>query len=219
MINILTSHTKQESKTNIKILKKYLENTKGVLVLLYSFFSKYIKTEDSYNNHYNDESDYVLNIKESFLSYGVDLQKLHFVYYYLTTYQEIKSMIKNCDTIYFPGGSPDEMIDRIEKMNIKDLLINEKFTYIGSSAGAMIQTKLMFITPDNDYKTFILKNGLPLITSYLVEVHSHDNSTQKYIRYIKKYSDHKIISLGEKSVCVIKDNIIIDGNKFKVINK
>jgi hypothetical protein len=215
MTNILLSHITQTNENVIKIVKNELVNVKYVGVILYSFFNKDIFDNNAYQLEYGKNGPYRKKIENAFTSFGVNPSQLHFIDYYLDDPIDVARYLAKCDCIFFPGGSPNEMMKRINDRKIGAALSGKK-VYIGSSAGAMIQFAIFPITPDDDYNKFSFVKGLGYLTNAFLLVHyEHKWLDQIYINELCKVNT--CLLLREDGVCVLKNGLV--SQKYGLIIK
>ncbi len=194
-------------------LKSIIKKNHQVCILAFSFFEKDIPTKQAYDLYYKKGGEYYQKMIDSFMPYGIDESQINWIYYHD---DDIKSAIKKIeasDIIYFPGGSPDQMMNRILEFNLKEVLEDKSKIYIGSSAGAMIQFDTYHISKDRDYHAFSLNRGLSLIDHFIIEVHYRRRKTQKS-------SLKKMYRLSRKDIYVIPDDgaLIYHQGLIKCIN-
>ena len=123
-----------------------------------------------------------------FLNYGIKEEQVNWIYYKQTKYTDALKLIENADIIYFPGGAPDLMMQRIKDENLLTPLKQFKGIVMGSSAGAMIQFDTYHISKDQDYFKYSLHTGLGYLDNFMIEVHYRRRKQQKK-RYAKIISD------------------------------
>ncbi|MDE5995351.1 MAG: Type 1 glutamine amidotransferase-like domain-containing protein, partial [Eubacterium sp.] len=86
--------------------------------------------------------------------------------------------IENADIIYFLGGLPDKMMDRIKEFGLLDILKNYDGIVMGYSAGAVIQLAEYHLSPDDDYSEFAYYEGIPYLDNFYMEVHYQGTAVQ-----------------------------------------
>ncbi|WP_346886972.1 Type 1 glutamine amidotransferase-like domain-containing protein [Clostridium sp. UBA1056] len=212
MVNMLFSLYNFHEKWVKDEVKKYINYNDKVLIIPFSFGEK-ISNHTEWQCAYNREDGaYYKSIVLPFLSYGIKEENISWINYFKDTKEEAKEKVRNSDIIFFTGGLPDKMMDRLEEFHLVNEIENFKGIIIGSSAGAMIQILEYHITPDKDYDTFSYNKGLNLIKNFDIEVHYEETEIQKH--YINKVLNKKI-----DTVYAIKDTggIIIDNNEVKLL--
>ena len=114
----------------------------------------------------------------SFSPYGIQESSIQWIYYDTPTEEAIQ-MIKKSDILYFPGGAPDQMMERFKDKNLIQAIEEHQKIYIGSSAGAMIQFEDYHISADAEYPKFSYEKGLNLLKGFSIEVHYRRRKKQK----------------------------------------
>lgn len=190
-------------------LNKLILSSHKVVVVAFSFFTKQMKNEEEYNLFYDPNGEYVQKINNEFSHFGIESKQITWISYYSNNKEEAIKNIKNADILYFPGGSPDEMMERINEWQLKEVIENHQKIYMGSSAGAMIQFETYHISPDHDYKTFQIKNGLKLLTDFMIEVHYNRRIKQKKaMRKMRKKYLKPIYSIPDDGCLIVENHIV-----------
>ena len=122
-------------------------------------------------------------------------------------------MIENADILYFLGGLPDRMMDRIKEFDLQDVLMRHKGIVMGYSAGAVIQLAEYHLCPDDDYPEFKYYEGLPYLNDFYLEVHYEGKDTQKA-------AIQKVLAERKKTVyatAIMKGAILVDNGIIKLL--
>ncbi len=212
MVNILLSLRIFDQPIIKEALKPYINPDSKVTVLTYSFFKMFCSDEDAYEAYYQEGGEYFDKIWDSFSVFDIKKDNFFWIDYYKDSKDEAIKKINAADVIYFPGGAPDEMMDRIREKGLIDALSDPSKTYIGVSAGTMIQFKNYYISPDAEYPKFSEESGLGLVDGFYGEVHYRRRKKQKS-------SIRKIWRKYHKNMYVIPNDgcIIVDKNGIKTI--
>lgn len=122
--------------------------------------------------------------------------------------QKALSAIAESDVIYFTGGLPDKMVERIADYGIMEALSAYKGVVMGFSAGAMIQLDAYHITPDEDYPAYCECRGIGYVKQMDVEVHFDGSEAQQ------RGIDQALRSFGHKVYAIAEDGLVLvqDGN-------
>lgn len=172
MINILLEGYDIDADWLRDDLKKYIEPTHSVAVVAFSFRDNRVKSIEDWNLLYSKESGkFYAGIIGGFEFYGIPERNITFVNYFEDTKETAAQKIANADIIYFLGGLPDRMMDRIKEFELYDILMNHNGIVIGYSAGAVIQLSEYHLSPDDDYPEFQYYKGLPYLNDFYLEVH------------------------------------------------
>lgn len=100
-----------------------------------------------------------------------------------------KKMIKGASFIMLMGGDPFKQKEMCEKINIIEDLKSFDGIMMGVSAGAMLMSKYIIITPcSQKYPEFRVENGLNFDN---ISIYPHNNTSNK------EYPD--VLSLGEET--------------------
>ncbi len=206
MVNILLSLRLFNHPVVYKAVKPYVKENDKIAVLTYSFFKMFCETKESYEAYYEQDGPYFEKIATSFEVFGIDRKQILWIDYYKDSKEEAIKKLNEADIIYLPGGAPDEMMQRIIEKDLLDTLKSLDKTFIGVSAGTMIQFKDYYIAPDKEYPSFSEEKGLGLVDGFYAEVHfRRRNKQKKAIKKVwKKY--HKDMYVIPDDGCIIVDD-------------
>jgi len=212
MINILLSRGILHHPLIFHEVKTYIKKTDRVVVLAFSFFNHQFSNPQEYHLFYEKNGEYYQKMIDTFAPYGIMEDQISWINYYKDTQESAIQKIKEADIIYFPGGAPDLMMERICAFGLKDVIESFQKTYIGSSAGAMIQCKNYHISKDSDYPSFSYKEGLSLCTGFSIEVHYQRRKKQKSgMRKVFRAYKHPIYAIPDDGA------LIVDHGNIKTI--
>lgn len=153
-------------------LKEYFKPTDKVAVVAFSFYDDYVKDEASWDSVYGEGvGRCYFETVDSFKPFGIPAENFTFINYFTDTHESAVEKIKNADVVYFTGGLPDRMMNRIIEFDLVDVLMAHKGVVIGYSAGAVIQMREYHLSPDDDYPEFGYYSGLPYVDGFYLEVH------------------------------------------------
>ena len=179
MINILLEGYDIDAPWLYNELKKYIQPNHSVVVVAFSFRENRVKNLSDWNALYDKKLGKFYNgIVDGFTSYGILEDNIVFINYFTDTKETAAQKIKNADIVYFLGGMPDRMMDRIKEFNLYDTLMQHKGIVMGYSAGAVIQLAEYNLSPDDDYPEFNYYEGLPYLQDFYMEVHYEGTSIQ-----------------------------------------
>ena len=218
MINILMSRSEALVSNYAKdYIKDILKPDMKVIIVFFSYFNNL--DEETYFEYYGLESEYLTKIKDNFSEYNIT--SIEPIYYYNQSREEQLKLINNADVIYFPGGAPDLMMERIKEKELLDAFNNFNKIIIGSSAGAMIQLKNYHISKDNEYFKFKEYEGLNYIDEFFIEVHFERRRPQKSSmrKMHKKYLKPVYIIPDDGMLVVNNKEVISLGSAKKYYNK
>jgi len=195
-------------------LSKHIKPEHSVTVVALSFRDNRVKSLEDWNRLYSKESGiYYGGIVGGFTAYGVAEENITFINYFTDTHEAAAQKIADADIIYFLGGLPDRMMDRIREMELYDVLMNHKGTIMGYSAGAVIQLKEYHLSPDDDSPEFGYFGGLPYLNDFYLEVH-YENAE------VQNQAIARVLSERRKTVYATAENagaVVVDNGKIKLL--
>ena len=153
-------------------LKEYFSPTDKVAVVAFSFYDDYVTDAAMWEKVYGKGvGNCYFETVDSFKPFGIPEENFTFINYFTDTKESAAEKIRNADVIYFTGGLPDRMMERIEEFELVDVLMAHEGVVIGYSAGAVIQMNEYHLSPDADYPEFGYYHGLPYLEGFYLEVH------------------------------------------------
>ena len=187
MINILLEGFDIDAPWLYDELKNYIQPNHSVAVVAFSFRDNRVKSLSDWNALYSKEcGKYHDGIVGGFTTYGIPEENINFINYFTDTKESATQKIKSADIVYFLGGLPDRMMDRIKEFDLYDILMQHDGILMGYSAGAVIQLAEYHLSPDDDYPEFKYYEGLPYLNDFYLEVHyegtlEQDESIQRVL--------------------------------------
>lgn len=179
MINILLNLYNFDEKWCFDIFKNVIKPKHKVLIVPFSYHEDWLKNENDWEQAFNFRTGtHYREIIEPFLSYGILEDNINWINQFKDSKCCAKEKVRNSDIIFFTGGYPDKMMDRIKAFDLIEILENHEGIMMGSSAGAMIQISEYHITKDKDYDEFSYKKGLNIIKDFDIEVHYENSDIQ-----------------------------------------
>ncbi len=169
MVNILLNYYNFDGSWTEGKLDKYIRN-KRVLVIPLAYRESQAWDNDSWQSIYGKGGEKYDNILRPFLSYGLQESDVKWLNYYDKNCN-FNKLIEQSDLLFFTGGMPEKAIKRMEDLNIVSTVKNFKGVVAGASAGAMLQLERYHITPDEDYESYSIQEGLALVKGIDLEVH------------------------------------------------
>ena len=214
MINILLEGYDIDAIWLCDELKKYIKPTHSVAVVAFSFRDNCFKSLTDWNLLYSKENGkFYDGITGGFASYGIPEESITFINYFADTKETAAQKIEKADIVYFPGGLPDRMVNRIKEFDLYEVLMKHDGIVMGYSAGAVIQLSEYHLSPDEDYPEFRYYNGLPYLNGFYVEVHYEGTD-------IQNDAIERVISERGKTVYATvlgTGAIIVDNGDIKLI--
>ena len=179
MVNILLEGYDLDAKWLYEDLKTYIKPEYKVAVVAFSFRDNRVKNASDWAALYSKENGrFYGGIVGAFCSYGIKQENITFLNYFEDTSEEAKNKIQQADIVYFLGGLPDRMMDRINDLGLFKVLKNHKNITIGYSAGAVVQLGEYYLSPDADYSEFKYYKGIPYINDFYFQPHYEGNENQ-----------------------------------------
>lgn len=178
MINILLDGSNIDADWLYGTLKKYIKPAQKVTVVAFSF-AESIRSADMWEKLYTPRvGRYYDSIVGAFAAYGIGDDDVTFVNYFTDTPETAARKIMDADILYFPGGNPVLMMQRIDRMGLRKTILQHDGVVMGFSAGALIQMEEYHLSPDDDFPEFMYSNGLPWLRDFYLEVHYEGNEVQ-----------------------------------------
>ena len=214
MVNILLEGYEIDAPWLYEELKKYIKPIHKVAVVAFSFRDSRVKSLADWNVLYSKENGrFYSGIVGGFTAYGIHEESISFVNYFADTKESAKQKIETADIIYFLGGLPDRMMDRIKEFDLQDILMKHQGIVMGYSAGAVIQLAEYHLSPDDDYPEFGYYEGLPYLKDFYLEVHYEETASQKA-------AIEKVIAERQKTVyatSLLKGAILVDNGNIRLL--
>lgn len=214
-MNILLDKLDFNEPWAFETLKNIIKPEYKVCMIPFAFHEEWIKNKEEWEKSYNKlNGEHYKNMALPFYDYGIDKDNITLVNYFTDNNESAKAKVYSSDIIFFTGGFPDKIIDRLSEFDLINAVEQHDGIKMGWSAGAMIQCYDYYISPDEDYPEFVYKKGLKCIEDFAVEVHyknseSQNKSIEKYIR-----GKGKMVYTTERQSAIIVDDreVILLGN-------
>ena len=218
MVNLLLSLYNFDEDWCYTVLKYIIKENHSVLIIPFSYHDDWLKDEFDWDKAFNNQyGTHYKEIVSPFLSYGIDENNIKWMNQFKDSIDLMKEKIKKSDIIFFTGGYPDKMFDKLKKYDLIDILESFDGIMIGSSAGAMIQISEYHVTKDLDYDRFDYYNGLDIIKDFDIEVH-FENTELQNLSILRCISEKKkpVYSISnDGAVLVINGKVYTLGNAKK----
>ena len=211
MINILLEGYDINADYLYDELKNYIKPEHKVAIVAFSFRDDSVKTLSDWKNLYSKESGMYYNgIINGFAAYGISENNISFINYFTDTKESAERKIKQSDIVYFLGGLPDRMMDRIKEFDLTDALKKHSGIIMGYSAGAVIQLSEYHLSPDKDYPQFNYYEGLSYLNDFYLEVHYEGTKAQNdAIHRVLKERGKTVYATALRKGAILVDNGII----------
>lgn len=216
MVNILLEGYDIDATWLYDDLKNYIKPNNSVAIVAFSFRDNQVRSISDWNELYSKENGkYYNGIVRGFAAYGISEKNISFINYFSDTKEAAVQKIKKADIVYFLGGLPDRMMDRIKEFGVLDILKKYDGIVMGYSAGAVIQLAEYHLSPDDDYSEFNYYEGIPYINEFYMQVHYNCIAMQKKsIQRVLKERGKPIYAtvLGAGAILVDNGNIKLLGD-------
>ena len=216
MTNILLEGYEINAPWLFEALKEYIMPSHRVAVVALAFRDSRVQNLDDWSALYGKNAGcYYSGIVRSLSDYGISESQIEFINYYTDTPKTANQKIHNADILYFPGGLPARMMQRIHEMQLYDSILHHDGIILGYSAGAVIQLREYHLSPDKDYPEFAYYSGFPFIDNFYLEVHYEGTPEQNT-------SIQRVLCEKHKTVFAthyMNGAIIVEHGKINLIGK
>ncbi len=119
-------------------------------------------------------SKYIPHFTKHFKNAGIEFESVHIITPGVSA-DEAKRLIKNANFVMLMGGDPFKQKELCESLDIMDELKNFNGVMLGFSAGAMMMSKYIIITPcSEEFPDFHIESGLNLDG---ISIYPHNNTS------------------------------------------
>lgn len=211
MVNVLLESYDLTAPFLVEELRKYIKPNSRVAIIAFSFLPSQARNLSQWLDLYGREKGMFYNwLVDPFAEFGVPEENIKFVNYFSDTKLSAAQKIQNADILYFTGGLPDAMMERLYEFELVDVLRAFDGVVLGCSAGAMIQLEEYHITPDRDYPLFGYYQGLPWLQDFYVEVHYENTQLQNScIQQVLAERRKTVYATTFNQAAIIVDNGVI----------
>ena len=194
-------------------LKEYFNKETKICVVAFSYYDDYVYDEESWEKVFGKSGNVYFETVDSFRPFGVPEENIDFISYFKDTKESAIEKIKRADVLYFTGGLPDRMMDRIKDFELEEAIMAHDGIVLGYSAGAVIQLKEYHLYPDGDYTDYGYYEGLPMLEGFYHEVHyRHLPEQDESIRRILKERGKTVYVTHDKS-----GGMVFENGKIRII--
>lgn len=161
-------------------LKGILRPGSRVTVVALSYRDAQVKSAQDWEALYGREGGrYTGALVGPLAAYGIGADRVTFINGFTDSTETALAKIRQADALYFTGGVPDRMMQRIGALGLTDAVRAFGGVVLGCSAGAMIQLAEYHVSPDKDYPTFAYYGGLGRLNGFYYEPHYGEWETQQ----------------------------------------
>lgn len=197
-------------------LKGYFNEKTKVCVIAFSFYDDWVYDSDSWDKVFGrGVGNCYFETIDSFKPFGVKEENIVFINYFEDSRESAIKKINNADVLYFTGGLPDRMMERIKDFGLEEAIMAHEGIVMGYSAGAVIQLKEYHLYPDGDYSEFGYYEGLSMLEGFYLEVHYRGLDVQDE-------SVKRCLKERGKTVYVTSDKgggIIVEDGRIRIVGK
>lgn len=211
MINILLEGYDIDAAWLYEGLQKYIKSNSKVVVIAFSFRGNRVRSVEDWNLFYSKENGkYYGGITGGFSPFGIPESNITFLNYFTDTKETAMEKVKQADILYYLGGLPDQMMDRIMEFDLYDMLLHHQGIVMGYSAGAVIQLAEYHLSPDDDYAEFGYYKGIPYLSDFYLEVHYQGTDIQnRAITRVLKERSKPVYAMHRGHGAIIVENGIL----------
>lgn len=172
MIHILLENHDIAAPYLLDTLKQYILPEHKVLVFPFAFNDMTLNSAEAFDARYaRHTGSYWEGLVSGFAAYGIPEKQVNVLNYFIDTAYSAAEKLAEADIVYFLGGLPDRMMERLHEFELVEALSSFSGIMMGYSAGALIQLSEYHLSPDDDYPGFGYYQGLNCIHDWYLEVH------------------------------------------------
>ncbi|MBR4162510.1 MAG: Type 1 glutamine amidotransferase-like domain-containing protein [Solobacterium sp.] len=217
MINILLNISNFDEEWAYPSLENILTPDKKVLILPLSYNEGWITDAYEWKRKFGKGRRNYEEIVRPFRSYGITDRQIKWINYYTDDEFSARRKIEKADVLFFTGGYPDWMMQRLYDLGIQDDIRNFKGIVMGTSAGACIQLD-EFHLPAEDEEPFQYQEGLGLLSGFDIDVHFEEDLVhlEALIRSLEDMGKPIIAYPNQGGVIIEGDHFELLGGAFVV---
>lgn len=141
MINIVLSLYDFNNEYCYKRMKYYLKPFSRVVILPFTHAEEYYEKERLFEELYHFDYGKDFNIiANSFRDYGIQKEDIYVLNPFNDSIKYMKEKIDKADILFATGGCPLKFMEMVKELDLVEKLQNFNGIFIGSSAGAIVQT-------------------------------------------------------------------------------
>jgi len=211
MINVLLNISNFDEPWAYESMEAFLHKGVKVLILPLSYHEGWITDAYEWRERYGKGSEYYEELVRPFRAFGIPDKDIKWVNYYEDDEDSARSKINKADVLFFTGGYPDKMMDRLWDLGITETIRNFDGVVMGTSAGALIQLERYHLADDGDYE-FQYQEGLGVLSGFDMDVH-YEEDLNHVGAIIRSIEDHGLPVVA----CPNEGGILIDGDHFELL--
>ncbi|MBO5006510.1 MAG: Type 1 glutamine amidotransferase-like domain-containing protein [Clostridia bacterium] len=208
MVNILLDYYDIDSPWLFDSLKRYIKPHHKVAVIAFSFRESRVKNLSDWDFLYGGKSSrFYSGLTGALSAYGIKEENIQFLNYFTDTKETAAEKIRSADILYFLGGLPDKMYERLKEFDLLDVIMKHNGIVMGYSAGAVIQLAQYHLSPDDDYPALGYYEGLPMLRDFYIEVHYENTDIQNAaIKSVLKEKKKTVYAFSLGKGAIIAEN-------------
>lgn len=176
MINVLLNYYNFDGEWAYNHLERFVRNKRPLIIPL-AYREGQVWDNAGWLSVYGKDGEKYDNIVCPFLAYGYSESDLDWLNFY--DGRDHLQQIEDATLLFFTGGMPEKAVARMQQLGITQAVRNFDGVVMGASAGAMLQLGRYHVTPDEDYDSYGVYNGLGMVTCLDLEVHYLATDLQK----------------------------------------
>ena len=195
-------------------LAPYFSQDSRVAVVAFSYSEDYVYDAATWEKVYGKGvGNCYFETVDDLAPFGVKEENVVFINYFTDTKESARQKIEWANVVYFTGGLPDRMMDRIIDFDLVEPLKKFDGVVVGYSAGAVIQLAEYHLYPDGDYTDYAYYTGLGYIDHFYLEVH---------YEYKPEQDKSIALSLSERSAPLYvthtrKGGVVVENGNIHII--
>ena len=211
MINVLLNLSNFDAPWAYGSMENLLSPDTKVLILPLSYNEGWITDAQEWQERFARGTDEYEELVRPFLMFGIPESSISWINYYEDTQESCIRKIQMADVLFFTGGYPDWMMQRLYDLGIQETIQNYNGIVMGTSAGALIQLDEFHLTPEEDYE-YQYQYGLGLLSGFDIDVH-YEEDLKHVEAIIRALEDN-----GKPVIAIPNEGgVIIDGDYFEMM--
>lgn len=211
MTNILINISNFNEEWAYDSLCEYIRENSRVLILPLSYDEGWITDAHEWRQRYGRGMPEYEELVRPFRSYGIRDRQIRWINYYEDDHESCMRKIAKTDILFFTGGFPDWMMQRLYDLGIEDAVREFDGIVMGTSAGALIQLDEFHLTEESGYE-YQYQYGLGLLSGFDMEVH-YETDLRHITAIIRSLEDR-----GKPVVAAPnRGGLLIDGEHFELL--
>lgn len=199
------------AETLVGVIRK---DMKAVMMPL-SYDEGWSSDRNDWSDRFREESEYYEDLIRPFLAYGIRKENIRFIDQYEDDAETVSGKLEGSDLLCIFGYDPDDCMDRIEDMNVREVIRNYRGILMGISAGSKIITDRYYHTPD-ELHGFAYREGIGRLSGFDIDTHYFEDEYHLagIIRCLED-GDRPVLIMPDRGGALISgESIELFGNAF-----